>query len=44
MAACRPKTAKLAANPQLHDYVQQRLSGRSGIKPASNQTRAKNPG
>ncbi|BBX59549.1 hypothetical protein MSHO_48940 [Mycobacterium shottsii] len=27
MAAYRPKTAKLAANPQLHDYVQQRLSG-----------------
>lgn len=27
MAARRPKTAKLVANPRLHDYVQQRLSG-----------------
>lgn len=27
MAARRPKTAKLVANPQLHGYVQQRLSG-----------------
>ena len=27
MAARRPKTAKLVTNPQLHDYVQQRLSG-----------------
>lgn len=28
MAARRPKTAKLVANPRLHDYVQQRLSGK----------------
>ncbi len=27
LVAQRPKTAKLVANPQLHDYVQQRLSG-----------------
>ncbi|MDX1876182.1 IS30 family transposase, partial [Mycolicibacterium sp. 120266] len=27
MAARRPKTAKLVANPKLHDYVQKRLSG-----------------
>nr|WSX81775.1 IS30 family transposase [Streptomyces sp. NBC_00899] len=27
MAARRPKTAKLAANPKLHAYVQERLSG-----------------
>ena len=27
MAARRPKTAKLVANPQLHAYVQERLSG-----------------
>ena len=28
MAARRPKTAKLVLNPLLHDYVQERLSGR----------------
>ena len=27
LAAKRPKTAKLVANPRLHDYVQERLSG-----------------
>ncbi len=27
MAAKRPKTAKLVANPGLHAYVQERLSG-----------------
>lgn len=27
LAARRPKIAKLAANPRLHDYVQERLSG-----------------
>ena len=27
LVAQRPKTAKLVANPELHDYVQQRLSG-----------------
>ncbi|NNM46965.1 IS30 family transposase [Knoellia sp. DB2414S] len=27
MAARRPKTAKLVANPRLHDYVQERLAG-----------------
>ena len=27
MAARRPKVAKLVANPQLHDYVQERLTG-----------------
>jgi IS30 family transposase len=27
IAAKRPKTAKLVVNPQLHDYVQERLSG-----------------
>lgn len=27
LVARRPKTAKLAANPRLHEYVQQRLSG-----------------
>ncbi|WP_232668863.1 helix-turn-helix domain-containing protein, partial [Pseudonocardia sp. TRM90224] len=27
-SAARPKTAKLAANPKLRDYVQERLSGR----------------
>lgn len=27
MAARRPKTAKLVANPRLHAYVQERLSG-----------------
>ena len=28
LVAQRPKTAKLVANPALHDYVQQRLSGK----------------
>ena len=28
LVAQRPKTAKLVANPELHDYVQQRLSGK----------------
>ena len=28
MAARRPKTAKLVANPQLHTYVEERLSGK----------------
>lgn len=28
LAARRPKTAKLVANPRLHDYVQERLAGR----------------
>jgi IS30 family transposase len=31
MAARRPKTAKLVANPQLHDYVQQRLAGQVAL-------------
>ena len=32
MAAKRPKAAKLVANPRLHDYVQERLSGNISLK------------
>jgi len=27
LAACRPKTAKLASNERLHEYVKERLAG-----------------